>query len=139
MRNRVSATKGNFGRLGWFTAVVSSARRDLTCMGLLALLGAALAMVQSAAQTSKTSRVTIAGDQFMRDGKPYQIISGAIHYPRVPREYWADRRKAHAMGLNRSTPMLSGTCMSRRRGFSTLAVTTTSRHSYEWRRTRDLT
>jgi beta-galactosidase len=70
-------------------------------MGLLALLGAALAMVQSAAQTSKTSRVTIAGDQFMRDGKPYQIISGAIHYPRVPREYWADRlRKAHAMGLN---------------------------------------
>ena len=37
----------------------------------------------------------------MRDGKPYQIISGAIHYPRVPREYWRDRlRKARAMGLN---------------------------------------
>ncbi len=37
----------------------------------------------------------------MRDGKAYQIISGAIHYPRVPREYWGDRlRKAHAMGLN---------------------------------------
>jgi beta-galactosidase len=57
--------------------------------------------LQSAGQTSKTSRVTIAGDRFMRDGKPYQIISGAIHYPRVPREYWRDRlRKAHAMGLN---------------------------------------
>ena len=37
----------------------------------------------------------------MRNGKPYQIISGTIHYPRVPREYWRDRlRKARAMGLN---------------------------------------
>jgi beta-galactosidase len=73
-------------------------------MALLALLGLALGIapdLPSAAQTSKTSRVTIAGDQFMRDGKPYQIVSGAIHYPRVPREYWPDRlRKAHAMGLN---------------------------------------
>jgi beta-galactosidase len=56
---------------------------------------------KSPAQTGKTSTITIAGDQFMRDGKAYQIISGAIHYPRVPREYWRDRlRKAHAMGLN---------------------------------------
>jgi len=32
---------------------------------------------------------------------PLQIISGEMHYPRVPREYWRDRlRKAHAMGLN---------------------------------------
>ncbi len=35
------------------------------------------------------------------DGKPFQIISGAIHYARVPRAYWRDRlRKARAMGLN---------------------------------------
>ena len=105
MKNRVSATKGNFGRLRGFTGpFVSSEPRNRTCMPLLALLGIALGIapaLRSAAQTSKTSRVTIAGDQFMRDGKPYQIISGAIHYPRVPREYWPDRlRKAHAMGLN---------------------------------------
>jgi beta-galactosidase len=57
--------------------------------------------IPAPAQTAKTSPVTIAGSQFMRDGKPYQIISGAMHYPRVPREYWRDRlRKAHAMGLN---------------------------------------
>jgi len=65
------------------------------------LLLLALSMIPAPAQTAKTSPVTIAGSQFMRDGKPYQIISGSIHYPRVPREYWRDRlRKARAMGLN---------------------------------------
>src|SRR5258708_18320011 len=52
-------------------------------------------------QAPRTAPVTIQGDHFVRDGKPYQIIAGAIHYPRVPREYWRDRlQKAHAMGLN---------------------------------------
>jgi beta-galactosidase len=41
------------------------------------------------------------GDHFVLDGKPFQIISGAIHYTRIPRAYWHDRlRKAKAMGLN---------------------------------------
>jgi len=41
------------------------------------------------------------GDHFELDGKPLQIISGAIHYARVPRAYWRDRlQKARAMGLN---------------------------------------
>ncbi|WP_446742185.1 glycoside hydrolase family 35 protein [Silvibacterium acidisoli] len=41
------------------------------------------------------------GDHFALDGKPFQIISGAIHYERIPRAYWRDRlRKAKAMGLN---------------------------------------
>ena len=41
------------------------------------------------------------GDHFELDGKPFQIISGSIHYARVPRAYWRDRlRKARAMGLN---------------------------------------
>lgn len=41
------------------------------------------------------------GDHFELDGKPFQIISGAIHYSRVPRAYWRDRlKKAKAMGLN---------------------------------------
>lgn len=29
--------------------------------------------------------------QFYMDGKPYLVLSGAIHYFRVPREYWHDR------------------------------------------------
>lgn len=38
---------------------------------------------------------------FILDGKPFQIISGEIHYPRVPREAWRARLKmAKAMGLN---------------------------------------
>jgi len=28
---------------------------------------------------------------FLMDGKPYTIISGAMHYFRIPREYWYDR------------------------------------------------
>ncbi len=47
------------------------------------------------------SPITIEGDHFVRDGKPYQIISGEMHYARIPHEYWRDRmRLARAMGLN---------------------------------------
>ena len=39
--------------------------------------------------------------RFLLDGRPFQIISGEMHYARIPREYWRDRlRKARAMGLN---------------------------------------
>lgn len=38
---------------------------------------------------------------FLLDGKPMQMISGEMHYTRIPREYWRDRMKmAKAMGLN---------------------------------------
>lgn len=46
----------------------------------------------------------VEGKSFRFDGAPLQIISGEMHYPRVPREYWRDRlRKAKAMGLNTIT------------------------------------
>ena len=39
--------------------------------------------------------------KFLLDDKPFRIISGEIHYPRVPREAWRARMKmAKAMGLN---------------------------------------
>jgi beta-galactosidase len=42
--------------------------------------------------------------QFTLDGKPFQVISGEMHYPRIPRAYWRDRmRMAKAMGLNTIT------------------------------------
>lgn len=44
------------------------------------------------------------GEHFVLDGKPFQIISGEMHYPRVPRPYW--RHRMHlmkAMGLNALT------------------------------------
>jgi beta-galactosidase len=45
-----------------------------------------------------------ADGQFLLDGKPFQIISGEMHYPRIPRAYWRARlRMAKAMGLNTIT------------------------------------
>lgn len=38
---------------------------------------------------------------FLLDGKPFQMISAEIHYPRVPKEAWRQRMKmAKAMGIN---------------------------------------
>lgn len=46
-------------------------------------------------------RVTANRKNFLIDGKPFQIISGEMHYSRIPRKYWRDRlKKARAMGLN---------------------------------------
>ncbi len=40
-------------------------------------------------------------DNFYLDGEPFRIISGSIHYCRVPPEYWYDRLlKLRAMGAN---------------------------------------
>jgi beta-galactosidase len=47
---------------------------------------------------------TVQGKQFLFNGKSFQIISGEMHYARIPRAYWRDRlRKARAMGLNTIT------------------------------------
>ncbi len=44
------------------------------------------------------------GGKFLLDGNPFQIISGEMHYPRIPRAYWRARlRMAKAMGLNTIT------------------------------------
>jgi len=52
--------------------------------------------------TGKTPHTFRLGDSaFILDGKPFQIISGELHYPRIPREAWRARFKmAKAMGLN---------------------------------------
>ncbi|OMO66266.1 Glycoside hydrolase, family 35 [Corchorus olitorius] len=43
----------------------------------------------------------IAEDMFWKDGKPFQIIGGDLHYFRVLPEYWEDRLlRAKALGLN---------------------------------------
>jgi beta-galactosidase len=60
-----------------------------------------IALAKSQAQAPTPHMLSANGDHFELDGKPFQIISGAIHYSRVPRAYWRDRlRKARAMGLN---------------------------------------
>ena len=65
----------------------------------LALAVVTAAHTQSAPTT--VHHIAIEGDHFALDGKPLQIISGELHYERIPREYWRDRlKKARAMGLN---------------------------------------
>ena len=44
---------------------------------------------------------TYEGDQFYKDGQPYRILSGAMHYFRIVPEYWEDRlKKLKACGFN---------------------------------------
>src|SRR5258708_38183930 len=48
-----------------------------------------------------THSFTLSDSSFVLDGKPFVMISGEMHYPRVPREAWRGRMKmAKAMGLN---------------------------------------
>ena len=55
----------------------------------------------SAIESQAVHVFAVADNHFTLDGKPFQVISGAIHYPRIPRAYWRDRLKAaRAMGLN---------------------------------------
>ncbi|SEM37874.1 beta-galactosidase [Pseudoxanthomonas sp. GM95] len=70
--------------------------------GLLGLALIASAWSGSAfAAEQAWPRLTPQGDHFARDGQPYQVISGALHFQRIARADWDDRlRKARALGLN---------------------------------------
>ncbi|MGF6492919.1 beta-galactosidase [Luteibacter sp. 621] len=70
----------------------------------LSALACAVALAVAAPAAVANPPVTVSGPHFLREGKPYQIISGDMHFQRVPRAYWQDRlRKARAMGLNTIT------------------------------------
>lgn len=65
------------------------------------LLAISVQIIVPAAAQAAEPYFSIQDRHFMRLGKPHVIISGEMHYPRVPRDYWRDRlRKARAMGLN---------------------------------------
>jgi beta-galactosidase len=72
-----------------------------------ALVFAALMLFSPAtrAQQNSASRSFRSEDgKFLLNGKPFQIISGSMHYERIPRAYWRARmRMARAMGLNTIT------------------------------------
>jgi beta-galactosidase len=64
------------------------------------IASAFLVVLAQASPNSSNHKLQVSGNQFQLDGKPYQIISGEMHYARIPREYWHDRLKmARAMGL----------------------------------------
>ncbi|MES2477096.1 MAG: beta-galactosidase [Verrucomicrobiota bacterium] len=60
-----------------------------------------LAAFLSLAPFASAGTFEVKGRDYIVDGKPLLILSGEMHYPRIPREYWHDRlKKAKAMGLN---------------------------------------
>jgi beta-galactosidase len=68
----------------------------------LLLLSAACGCL--AAPASAPHQFAVAGDHFTLDGQPFQILSGEMHYPRVPHQYWHARMKMlRALGLNTIT------------------------------------
>ena len=47
------------------------------------------------------NKLTVKGNEFFMNGEPFTIAAGAMHYFRVPREYWRDRLlKIKACGFN---------------------------------------
>ncbi len=57
--------------------------------------------ILAAAGSINAQKFSISGDQFLMDGKPFQIISGEMHPARIPVEYWRQRiQMAKAMGCN---------------------------------------
>ncbi|MGA8340488.1 MAG: beta-galactosidase [Candidatus Sulfotelmatobacter sp.] len=72
-------------------------------LGTLFLCAAFVSVSATHAQNAPAMahHIGVEGDHFALDGKPLQIISGELHYERIPPEYWRDRlKKARAMGLN---------------------------------------
>ncbi len=58
---------------------------------------------------------TIENDGFSLTGKPFRILSGAMHYFRIPQAYWEDR-------LKKLKPICPGTSMRKRKGNSIFQV-----------------
>ncbi len=50
-------------------------------------LGVALVYGHASAQVATTHALGVEGGKLMLDGKPFQIIAGEMHYPRIPRVY----------------------------------------------------
>jgi beta-galactosidase len=71
---------------------------------LVLLCGLIAAVPASVGEQAPKHTFVAAQGQFLLDGKPFQIVSGEMHYARVPRAYWRTRlRMAKAMGLNSIT------------------------------------
>src|SRR5579875_3909270 len=78
--------------------------RTLLCVMLALVAMACRPQAGGEARPATHHAVAVGGGHFIIDGRPVQIISGEMHYPRIPPEYWMRRmRMAKAMGLNAVT------------------------------------
>ncbi len=73
-------------------------------MSMVTAMGASLAVFSPVMASAAAPRFIVQDDEFSLDGKPFQILAGEMHYPRIPRAYWRDRlRKLKSLGLNTLT------------------------------------
>ncbi|HOC18856.1 MAG TPA: beta-galactosidase, partial [Vicinamibacterales bacterium] len=73
--------------------------KTIVRVALWVVLAAALAAGSSGQGPGHT--FALGADDFLLDGRPFQIISGELHPARIPAEYWRHRiRMAKAMGCN---------------------------------------
>uniref|UniRef100_A0A7N9AU33 Galactosidase, beta 1-like n=1 Tax=Mastacembelus armatus TaxID=205130 RepID=A0A7N9AU33_9TELE len=60
-----------------------------------------LSDMQKQTNTKTSFSIDYKNNCFLKDGKPFQYISGSIHYSRIPQYYWKDRLvKMYMTGLN---------------------------------------
>lgn len=79
-----------------YFSVKSMIMKTLMSAIFLLLLASGVVSAQPQMHTFKISE-----NNFLLDGKHFQIISGEMHFARIPRAYWRARlRMAKAMGLN---------------------------------------
>ena len=72
-------------------------------LGLLCLFqwNAFTVIAQTSVKPALIHQFKLGKEDFLLDGKPYQIISGEMHPARIPRAYWRHRiQMAKAMGCN---------------------------------------
>ena len=70
-------------------------------LGSVAALLCCLAGISASPAFEGHHTFALGGNDFLLDGKPFQIMSGEMHPARIPEEYWRQRiQMARAMGLN---------------------------------------
>ena len=80
---------------------LTPSRRNILHAGAAAASAGLLTAYSATVLAQGSARFAVGENDFLLDGKPIQIRCGEMHFPRVPREYWAHRLKAiKAMGLN---------------------------------------
>jgi beta-galactosidase len=75
--------------------------RQQLCIILLLIIGICVSKNQLKCQSPRSFEIDFDRNTFVKDGKPFEYVSGSIHLYRVAREYWTDRlQRMWAAGLN---------------------------------------
>ena len=80
---------------------VPAMEKKRICFVVISLLFTALGERFAAGAQTPAHAFALGKQDFLLDGKPFQIVSGELHPARIPREYWLHRiRMVKAMGCN---------------------------------------